>query len=227
MVETINFSNSFTNHNNKFHIQNKKQSKKTRMLFLLVLVKCMVDYYPSEVEEKVSLIGERLIDDEHLVEDSISDNFGTKEGAQVELKTPKNALRSIRYGKIMTNPENLESLIHKEMHDISPDLHYKISKKLATNTVDRNKYRDLFLIKKRVIQDGKKKIISFNIKEKIIPKIVSMDQMDKDFGLRAILAGILFLLAGLVFTTTMKMYQNIFKNKYMTFEKKGEEEVGK
>ncbi|KAF9760849.1 hypothetical protein NGRA_2985 [Nosema granulosis] len=196
-------------------------------IFLIKLVDCMIEFFPDE--DRIQKAG---TDEREIQEDTLSalestfeeDEEGTHEGAQVELKSPKNAWRSIRYGKIMTNPENLETLIHNEMHDISPDMHYRISKKLATNTVDRNKFRDLFLIKKRVIQDGKKKIISFNIKEKIIPKVSTLDQMNKDFGLRAILAGILFLLAGLVFTTTMKMYQNIFRKKYLAFEKKLEGE---
>ncbi|EOB15547.1 hypothetical protein NBO_2g0039 [Nosema bombycis CQ1] len=191
------------------------------MLCFFLIVKCMTEIYPG-LEDEVSL-GQHFLSSEDLNSETLP--FETKESfdPRIQLKTPKNATRSIRYGKIKTNPENLETLIQNEMHDISPDLHYKISKKLEQNTVDRNKFRDLFLIKKRVIQDGKKKIISFNIKEKIIPKTAAIEEINKDFGLRAMLAGIVFLLAGLVFTTTMKMYQSMIKTKYVRFEKKGGE----
>lgn len=139
--------------------------------------------------------------------------------SSLNVKIPKNAFRSIRYGKIKTNPENLETLIQKEMQDISPDLHRKITKKLANSNVDRSRYKDLFFIKKRIIQDGQRRIVTFDIKEKIIPKNAS-EMLNRDLSLRVILAGILFLLAGLVFTTTMKMYQNVFRNKYFAYDGK-------
>ncbi|CAD26094.1 hypothetical protein [Encephalitozoon cuniculi GB-M1] len=137
--------------------------------------------------------------------------------------SPAGAIKSLRIGKFKINPENISDIIHREMADMSPDLHSKIENTLARNSVDRRRYRDLFLIKKRVIDDGRRKIINFNIKEKIIPK---EDQetlpVTKDFGTRALLGGIMFLLAGLVFTTTLKMYQNLMRKNYLGFDEKGE-----
>lgn len=137
--------------------------------------------------------------------------------------SPEGAIKSLRIGKFKINPENISDLIHREMADMSPDLHNKIVNTLERNSVDRRRYRDLFLIKKRVIDDGRRKIINFNIKEKIIPKEAEEDlPITRDFGTRALLGGIMFLLAGLVFTTTLKMYQSLIRKNYFSFDEKGE-----
>ncbi|WEL39957.1 hypothetical protein PFJ87_11g01950 [Encephalitozoon hellem] len=137
--------------------------------------------------------------------------------------SPAGTIKSLRIGKFKINPENISDLIHREMADMSPDLHSKIVNTLERNSVDRRRYRDLFLIKKRVIDDGKRKIINFNIKEKIIPKEEEENlPISRDFGTRALLGGIMFLLAGLVFTTTLKMYQSLIRKNYFSFDEKGE-----
>lgn len=172
--------------------------------------------YNAETVEDLPILNQEQYDMSTPTEE---DNFVPS----VSVDLPKNAFRSIRYGKIKTNPENLETLIQHEMKDISPDLHNKITKKLANSNVDRTRYKDLFFIKKRIIQDGKRKVVTFDIQEKIIPKNGPIDPLARDFSLRIMLAGILFLLAGLVFTTTMKAYQNVFKNKYIKYENNKEQ----
>lgn len=132
---------------------------------------------------------------------------------------PIQGYRSIRYGKVKTDPENIKAILDKELDGISPDLNSKITKSIEQNKIDRNRFRDVFLIKKRVIQDGNRRIVSFNIKERIIPK---SSLQNNDFGTWALLWGILLLLAGLVFTTTIKMYQNLIRRKYLKFENKSE-----
>lgn len=140
-----------------------------------------------------------------------------------ESRSPAGAIKSLRIGKFKTNPESISELLHREMADMSPDLHSKLTTTLEHRGVDHRKYRDLFLIKKRVIDDGRRKIINFNIKEKIIPREGPEDlSISKDFGTRALLGGIMFLLAGLVFTTTLKMYQSLIRKNYFGLDDKSE-----
>ncbi|AFN84154.1 hypothetical protein EROM_111730 [Encephalitozoon romaleae SJ-2008] len=155
--------------------------------------------------------------------DGKSERLDLSSLASSKADSPAGAIKSLRIGKFKINPENISDLIHREMADMSPDLHNKIVNTLERNSVDRRRYRDLFLIKKRVIDDGRRKIINFNIKEKIIPKEAEEDlPITRDFGTRALLGGIMFLLAGLVFTTTLKMYQSLIRKNYFSFDEKGE-----
>lgn len=139
------------------------------------------------------------------------------------LESPAGAIRSLRVGSLKVNPENVSDVLYREMADMSPDLHDKLASTLAHNNVDHKKYRDFFLIKKRVIDDGKRRIINFNIREKIVPKEIQEGVgISRDLVIKALLGGIMFLLAGLVFTTTLKMYQSIVKNNYFNIEGKNE-----
>lgn len=137
--------------------------------------------------------------------------------------SPAGAVRSLRVGRFRTDPESVGDLLYREMADMSPDLHSKLATTLAHNNVDHKKYRDLFLIKKRVIDDGTRRIINFNIKEKIVPRAEEDEfSISRDLGTRALLGGIMFLLAGLVFTTTLKMYQSIIRKNYFAVEDKND-----
>lgn len=137
------------------------------------------------------------------------------------IRSPEGAIQSLKVGRFKTNPEDIGNVLHREMADMSPDLHSRLTKTLAHSNVDHTKYRDLFLIKKRVTDDGRRRIINFNIKEKIIPRDSQESlAISRDFGMRALLGGIMFLLAGLVFTTTLKMYQGIIKKSYFNIEDK-------
>ena len=199
------------------------------MFFYISLLKAIVPLFDNDsydIHEPYDLDEEMGYNTPSTTSEMLNDNTvlnTTQDFQPLNVKIPKNAFRSIRYGKIKTNPENLETLIQHEMEDISPDLHNKIRKRLAKSNVDRSRYKDLFFIKKRIIQDGDRKIVSFDIKEKIIPKNPDSEHINKDVSLRVILAGILFLLAGLVFTTTMKMYQNIFKKNVFNYDGKKEQ----
>ncbi|EQB61457.1 hypothetical protein NAPIS_ORF00977 [Vairimorpha apis BRL 01] len=197
------------------------------MFLYLTIIFTLESYYDNDFYTLNNNYNAETVEDLPILNQEQYDmSTPTEEGnfvPSVSVDLPKNAFRSIRYGKIKTNPENLETLIQHEMKDISPDLHNKITKKLANSNVDRTRYKDLFFIKKRIIQDGKRKVVTFDIQEKIIPKNGPIDPLARDFSLRIMLAGILFLLAGLVFTTTMKAYQNVFKNKYIKYENNKEQ----
>ncbi|ADM12673.1 uncharacterized protein Eint_111740 [Encephalitozoon intestinalis ATCC 50506] len=176
----------------------------------------------SVSESNLLEAGENNASKETIVGEKSKDlDFSTLDSSKAE--SPAGAIKSLRIGKFKINPESINDLIHREMADMSPDLHNKIVNTLERNNVDHRRYRDLFLIKKRVIDDGRRKIINFNIKEKIIPKDGEENlPVTRDFGTRALLGGILFLLAGLVFTTTLKMYQSLIQKNYFGFEEKGE-----
>ncbi|TBU03708.1 hypothetical protein CWI36_0391p0030 [Hamiltosporidium magnivora] len=128
--------------------------------------------------------------------------------------------KSITQGKVKTSPKNLTNLLHHEFDDVSVDLNNKI-----TNTIqnmhsplfDPHKYKEVIVIRKRILQDGKRKIVNLNVSEHVVPKevIQSEEEISRDFGLRALLGGIVFLLAGLVFTSTVKMYQQYVKKRYI------------
>ncbi|KAH9410714.1 hypothetical protein HK407_12g18460 [Ordospora pajunii] len=137
------------------------------------------------------------------------------------LPTP---IKSLKIGKFKTNPENIGMLLDREMADMSPGLHEKLVSTLAHNGVDRKKYRDLVMIRKRVTDDGKRKVVNLNVKEKIIPKVFQDDDFvpNNDFITRALIGGAMFFLTGLAFTTTLKMYRSIIKKKYLGIDSKAE-----
>jgi hypothetical protein len=204
-----------------FKLIYKCRSAATTMHVLLLVrsAMAMAEYYiPIENKPYAS----------SLYEDSTALSSSNGEEAAeyympVPMKSPAGAIKSLRVGKVKANPANISDILYREMADMSPELHEKITETLAHNNVDHKKYRDVFLIKKRVIDDGKRRVINFNIKERLIPKegVESMT-VGSDFGTRALLGGIMFLLAGLVFTTTLKMYQSLIKKNYLAYDSKAE-----
>ncbi|KAL6121579.1 hypothetical protein NUSPORA_01481 [Nucleospora cyclopteri] len=123
--------------------------------------------------------------------------------------------KTVISGKIKTDLDSAKTLLMKEMEGLSPALGEKISTSIQNSNIDRNKYRDLFFIKKRVINDGDREIISFDIKERLIPKTPTLSLITSDFYTKSLFICVIFLLVALVFTTTVKMYQNIIKLKYI------------
>lgn len=178
-----------------------------------------LDAENSDLVDRNGFIGTYVIPKSNV---NILDESSTPIKIQ-NIEIPKDAIRSIRVGQVKTNPESVSELLRHEMADLSPDLKKTIVTKLEQRNIDHKKFRDVFLIKKRIIDDGKRKIINFNISEKIIPRHhIEELGISRDFGTRALLGGILFLLAGLVLTTTMKMYQSVLKKKYFKFENRSE-----
>lgn len=142
-----------------------------------------------------------------------------------------NYKHSITQGKLTANSENLNGILHKELDDISVELGNKITNaigQMREDNIDREKYKEVIFIKKRILNDGNKKIVNVNVSEKLIPKNEPVfgndfkyEPISRDFGTRAFLAGFLFLIAGLIFTTSLKIYQQWLRKKYikMTEEK--------
>lgn len=61
------------------------------------------------------------------------------------------------------------------------------------------------------MSDGFRKIVNINVKQQIVPK--ESVESSGDLGVKALLSCIVFLMVGLVVTTSMKMYRSIVKKK--------------
>lgn len=118
--------------------------------------------------------------------------------------------------KVKPTLVNTPQLLQSELKDLHPEVLKNITENLKSSNVDRNKYRDLFLIKKRIINDNGVKITEFDITERIIPKtptLASIFTNNPYMKMMFFLAA--FCLSALVVTTTIKMYQSIIKLAYI------------
>ncbi|OQS55354.1 hypothetical protein EHP00_1657 [Ecytonucleospora hepatopenaei] len=117
---------------------------------------------------------------------------------------------------VKTEKLSADQMISKELKDVHPEVLKNITKNLKSSNVDRNKYRDLFLIKKRIINDNGVKITEFDITERIIPKQPTIFNLfSTNVYFKFLFFAISFCLSALVITTTMKMYQSIIKLSYI------------
>lgn len=123
------------------------------------------------------------------------------------------SFQAIEREKVKTDIEDVKDVLSKEMEELSPETNGKIASAIKSSNIDRNKYRDIFLIKKRVISDGDRKIVSFDIKERIIPKIGGYS-LNKDPLTKILFVCILILLLSLVLTTTIKLYQTVVADRF-------------
>lgn len=122
-------------------------------------------------------------------------------------------IRSITHGRINTSQQNLNNVLHKELNDVSAALSNKVEQ--AIDNVSHNtphNFKEVIIIKKRILSDGKRKVVDLNVRERLIPKT---ENVAVDFKTRAFMAGILFLIAGLVITSMAKIYQTYIKNRYL------------
>lgn len=131
---------------------------------------------------------------------------------ELENDLSANGFQSIERERFKTDVNDVNKVLGEEMLDLSPEVHGQIASSIRSNKVDRERYRDLFLIKKRIITDGDHRIVTFDIKERIIPK-PHAPVLSKDPYTKMLFAGIMILLMSLVITTTMKMYQTVLKQR--------------
>lgn len=132
--------------------------------------------------------------------------------------------KNIHYNQLATYPlqqsfsrsilfatkNSLPKILSREFNDISKDLNKKLTNSIynVRNTnIDHDKFRELIVIKKRVVSDGKHKVVNLDVSGRVVPR------NGKEDKLRMILAGIVFLLAGVIFTGSIKFYQNYLKIK--------------
>lgn len=131
-----------------------------------------------------------------------------------EMGLDLDANSTIFSGKIQADADSARHILLKEMEGISPAMRTQISDKIQNSNIDRNKFRDLFLIKKRIVNDGEREIVSFDIKERIVPRTPSISLLTADFYTRIFFMIIILILCSLVITTTVRMYKNLIKLNY-------------
>lgn len=133
---------------------------------------------------------------------------------------PERFNRSISQGKFKANPSNVRAILMQEFDDISKELRNRLMGQIEhvqDAGYDKMRFKQVFVIRKHIVSDGKKKVVNISVKEHIVPRDrLAGDTYGSsgDMGTYALLGCILFLLAGLVFTTTIKMYQNIIRKGY-------------
>lgn len=136
-----------------------------------------------------------------------------KQDSSSEVSEDESPIRSITHGHINTSQQNLNNVLHKELNDVSADLSNKVEQAIGNVSQNTpNNFKEVIIIKKRILTDGKRKVVNINVRDRLIPRT---DEPASEFKTRAVLAGILFLVAGLVFTSIAKMYQIWIKNRYL------------
>lgn len=111
---------------------------------------------------------------------------------------------------LLTTKNSLPKILSKEFNDISQDLNRKLTNSIynvRNSNIDHDKFRELIVIKKRVVSDGKHKVVNLDVSGRVVPR------NGKEDKLRMFLAGMVFLLAGVVFTGSIKFYQNYLRIK--------------
>lgn len=181
--------------NNMSHIKDKKYKKIKSMLAFLISITCQQLFYYDYPFKKT------FTEDQLNKQDSSSDS------------SEDSPVRSITHGHINTSQQNLNNVLHKELNDVSATLSNKVEQ--AIDNVSQNtpnNFKEVIIIKKRILTDGKRKVVDLNVRERLIPK--AQNEIG-EFKIRAVQAVILFLVAGIVFTSIMKIRQMWVKNGYL------------
>ncbi|KAG0439829.1 hypothetical protein DMUE_2159 [Dictyocoela muelleri] len=174
------------------------------------------NYYPSSEQNSSISYGKQ----------NPSESYSQKTSdMRYSLQNPHKYRQSITRGKLTATSDNLNEILHHELDDISKDLGNKIANtigRMRENRIDNKKFKEVIFIKKRITTDGNKKIVNLNVSEKLVPKNerilfdeYKIEPISRDLGTRALLAGLLFLCAGFIFTVSLKFYQRWLSNKYI------------
>ncbi|ORD94544.1 hypothetical protein ECANGB1_534 [Enterospora canceri] len=142
---------------------------------------------------------------ESTFKDALNENIANEDASETKISAKK----------ITTDEKTARRILSHEMKHIHPEIERKITTSMNSKTYDRSKYRELFLIKRRVIEDGNRQITEFDITERLIPRLPTISTLLSSAYSRMIFFTVLFLLSVLVFTTTIKLYQNIIKLRYI------------
>lgn len=137
-----------------------------------------------------------------------------------DMPLTKPPIRSYTQGKINTSQENLNKILKRELNDVSADLSHKVEQAIGNVSKETpNNFKEVIIIKKRILSDGKRKVVNLNVRERLVPK--EKDYV-RDFGVRALIGGGLFLVAGVLFTTSVKVYQGWVRKRYIRLSEKGD-----
>lgn len=118
--------------------------------------------------------------------------------------------QSISRSILFTSKNLLPMILSREFGDISQDLNTKLTNTIYNTrraNIDHDKFRELIVIKKRILSDGKHKVVDMDVSGRVVPRNV------QESNLRLFLACIIFLLACILFTATMKFYKSYLKIK--------------
>lgn len=114
--------------------------------------------------------------------------------------------------RIVTDSNNINSVLEDNLLDFDSTIRSRIAESINRNKLDRNKFRDIFIVKKSTRYDGTKKVIKYDIDERIIPKNKKLlYKIVPDATTKILLFFIAILLLSLVSTTTIKLYENLVK----------------
>lgn len=118
--------------------------------------------------------------------------------------------QSISRSILFTSKNSLPKILSREFNDISEDLNTKLTNTIYNtrrSNIDHDKFRELIVIKKRVLSDGKHKVVDLDVSGRVVPR------NPQESNLRLFLACVIFLLACILFTASMKFYKNYLKIK--------------
>ncbi|KAI4293009.1 hypothetical protein PAPHI01_2283 [Pancytospora philotis] len=115
---------------------------------------------------------------------------------------------TIEKNQIKADVDSVRDVLAREMADLSPEVHGQIASSIKSSKVDRSRYRDIFLIKKRIVSDGERRVVTFDIKERIFPK-PGYYGFSRDALTTAVFGCVFILLLCLVLVVTVKMYRTV------------------
>ncbi|KCZ74775.1 hypothetical protein H311_04257 [Anncaliia algerae PRA109] len=178
---------------------------------MLVYFLCLNAY----VKDRTVYIRPMFVDQENSIESDTKEENNYYSQKKETINSGLN--QSVSSAKLKASPNNLKDVLNQEFNDVSAELNNKLTGQIENlqtrGDIDREKFKQVFVIGKHVVSDGKRKVVKINIKEQIVPKEKN-EEITIDIGTKALLGCILFLLVGLVFTTTMKVYQGFLKKQY-------------
>lgn len=133
--------------------------------------------------------------------------------ASVESTVANDKIAKDKTDKVTSN--QVKNVLKTEIKGIHPVVEDQIATSLLNSNIDHQKYRDILFIKKHIIDDGNRQITEYDITERIIPKQPRFSNLVDSVYLKIFFLFIILMLGVLVFTTTLKLYQNIIKLKYI------------
>lgn len=193
------------------------------VLSLFRLANCLFDEstvgFKDSLLDSLDSVEERSLLSENIANLNLEPAFGPSlpfenESQKTHVNGKSAPRRSIITGKVVTDIENISNVLDNQLDDMNSEIKDRIASSIESKNIDRSRFRDIFVVKKRILSDGERKIVKYDIDEKLIPKYSNVVyQLSTDTQTKVILVLILILLAALVFTTTIRLYDSLIKSK--------------
>lgn len=131
---------------------------------------------------------------------------------------------SVLLTKINTEPGNLTKVLLNELSDLSESAKLRIASSLLKmekeREYDSSKFKDVIYLKKKITDKGDHEIINIKLEEQLVPiDDEKDDESFRDFSLKAVVGGLLFLFIGLILTVGLKMYHEYITNQIFSINK--------